>query len=397
MQPPGFRAASIGLTGTAGPDEEVTMTQAVKVQGKKVRYAVVAVGWISQTAFLPGVQHTGNSEVVALVTGHEEKAAKVAEKYGVKDIYTYDEYDDLLRSGKIDAAYLATPNFDHAELAVKTLDAGIHLLLEKPMATSVEDCEKIIAASERTGAKLMIAYRLHHEAGMLKALEVARSGKLGHLRYFNSSFSQPVSGQNHRAKSGYWAGPVPDMGPYPINTARNLFGAEPIEVMATAVCSDPETYTMENVVNVTLKFPGERLASMVMAYGAADLDDFRIVGTLGDLYSQPAFGMNAGMKHIVTANKAKTEESFPRTDHFGGELKYFSDCILNDKQPEADGEEGLLDIRVIAAAERALATGQPQKLGPYARAKRPTNAQVEKLDPPKEPELVDVHKPSDGQ
>lgn len=154
---------------------------------------------------------------------------------------------------------------------------------------------------------------------------------------------------------------------------------------------------MQNVVNVTLKFPGERLASMVMAYGAADLDDFRIVGTLGDLFSQPAFGMNAGMKHVVMVNKSKTEESFPRTDHFGGELKYFSDCILKDRQPEADGEEGMLDIRVIAAVERALETGLPQKLEPYSRTKRPTEAQVEKLKVTKEPELIDAHKPSKGQ
>ena len=373
------------------------MGQAVVVRGRKVRYAVVAVGWISQTAFLPGVEHTGNSEVVAFVTGHEEKAARVADKYGVHDIYSYDEYDQLLSSGKIDAVYLATPNFAHTELAVKALDAGIHLLLEKPMATSVEDCRTIMAAAERTGAKLMVAYRLHHEAAMLKALSVARSGKLGSLRYFNSSFSQPVSGQNHRARNGYWAGPVADMGPYPINTVRNLFGAEPVEVSARGVCSDPERYTMDNVVSVTLTFPGERLATMVLSYGAADLDDFRIVGTLGDLFSQPAFGMNAAMKHVITVHKSKTEENFPRTDHFGGELKYFSDCIVNGCEPEADGEEGMLDVRVIAAVERALETGMPQRLDPYTRRRRPVAAQLEELSVTKEPELVDAHKPSDGQ
>ena len=103
--------------------------------------------------FCPGVEHTGNSEVVAFVSGHEDKAAKVGEKYGVKDLYSYDEYDNLLSSGTIDAVYLATPNWDHVDLAVRTLDAGIHLLLEKPMATSVEDCERIIAASDRSRRK----------------------------------------------------------------------------------------------------------------------------------------------------------------------------------------------------------------------------------------------------
>lgn len=377
---------------------ESVMGQAVVVQGRKVRYAVVGVGWISQAAFLPGVEHTGNSEVVAFVSGHEEKAARVGEKYGVSALYSYDQYDELLASGTVDAIYLATPNFDHVDLAVRTLEAGLHLLLEKPMAISVEQCEQIIAASKKSGARLMVAYRLHHEPGTLKAFEVARSGRLGHLRYFNSSFSQPVDYQNHRAKHGFWAGPVPDMGPYPINTARNLFGAEPIEVSAMGVRTDPERFRdFDDQVAVNLKFPGERLATMLMSYSGADLDDFRIVGTLGDLYSTPAFGMNAAMKHTTTIGKSKSEETFPRTDHFGGELKYFSACILENREPEADGEEGMLDIRVIAAVQQALESGQPQTLEPYVRDRRPTGQQVEKLKSPKEPQLIDAHKPSEGR
>ena len=374
------------------------MGQAVVVKDRKVRYAVVGIGWISQTAFLPGVEHTGNSEVVAFVSGHEDKAAKVGEKYGVSALYSYEDYDELLASGTIDAVYLATPNFDHVDLAVRALKAGIHLLLEKPMAVSVAECEQIIAASETSGAKLMVAYRLHHEPGTLKAFEVARSGQLGHLRYFNSSFSQPVNYQNHRAKNGFWAGPVPDMGPYPINTVRNLFASEPILVSATGVRTDPERFRdFDDQVAVNLVFPGARMATMLMSYSGAELDDYRVAGTLGDLYSNPAFGMNTAMKHVITMGKSKSEESFPKTDHFGGELKYFSDCILHGEHPEADGEEGMLDIRVIAAVERALSTGQPQVLEPYTRRRRPTQDQVMELNAVKEPQLIDAHKPQEGR
>jgi predicted dehydrogenase len=374
------------------------MPTAVVVTNRKVRYAVVGVGWIAQTAFLPGVEHTGNSEVVAFVSGHEDKAAKVGEKYGVKDLYSYDEYDTLLSSGTIDAVYLATPNWDHVDLAVRTLGAGIHLLLEKPMATSVEDCERIIAAADRSGAKLMLGYRMHHEPAMLKAFETARSGKLGHLRYFNSSFSQPVNYQNHRAKNGYWAGPVPDMGPYPINTARNLFGAEPLEVSAMGTRTEPERFRdFDDQVAVNLRFPGGRIATMLLSYSGADLDDFRIVGTLGDLYSTPAFAMPGGFKHTIAVGEKKSEESFRSTDQFGGELKYFSDCIQRNRHPEADGEEGLLDVRILAAVERALETKEPQTLEPYVRKLRPTTRQAQELHKVEEPELVGVHKPSEGR
>ena len=236
------------------------MPQAVVVQGRKVRYAVVGIGWISQTAFLPGVEHTGNSEVVAFVSGHEDKAAKIGQKYGVgaEELYSYEEYDDLLRSGKNRRRLSCNSELGpRRSRGPHALTPGIHLLLEKPMATSIEDCERIIAAAERSGAKLMVAYRMHHEPAMLKAFETARSGKLGHLRYFNSSMSQPVNYQNHRAKNGYWAGPVPDMGPYPINTVRNFFGAEPIEISAIGTRTEPERFRdFDDQVAVNLRFPG---------------------------------------------------------------------------------------------------------------------------------------------
>ncbi len=379
------------------------MAQAKVVTGKKVRYAVVGVGWISQAALLPGVEHTGNSEVVAFVTGHEEKARKVAEKYDVHKVVSYDELDELLVSGEIDAVYLATPNFDHVEYAVKTLEAGIHLLLEKPMAVSVAECERMIAAQKTSGARFMVAYRMHFEPGTLKAIERVRKGDLGSLRYFNSSFSQPVSGENHRAKHGFWAGPVPDMGPYPLNMVRQLFGAEPVEVAALGTNSDAERFTDEagqpfdDTVAVSLKFDAGRTAAFTVSYSGGDIDEYRVTGTKGTLSSNPAFQVAQGIKHTTLIDKKEESETFKTTDHFGGELKYFSDCILQKKNPEPDGEEGMLDVRVLAAIEESLKTGAVVKLAPYHRSRRPDPDQVQTLDPVKEPELIASHKPSDGQ
>ena len=381
----------------------MSSTQAKQVAGPKVRYAVVGLGWISQAAFLPGVAHTGNSEVTAFVTDHPEKAAKLGERYGNPKIYSYGQLPVLLSSGEIDAVYLATPNFDHVEYAVEVLEAGIHLLLEKPMAVGVAECERILSAAKASGAKLMVAYRLHFESGTLKAIERVRAGEIGTVRFFNSSFSQQVSGQNHRAKHGFWAGPVPDMGPYPLNAVRNLFGAEPIEVFATGVCTDPTRFTgsdgkpFDDTVSVTLKFEAERVAAFTLSYNCGDVDDYRIVGSKGDLFSQPAYQVGSAIEHVLTIAKAKHSESFKKTDHFGGELKYFSECILEHREPEPDGEEGMLDVRVIAAIEQSLLTGQVQKLSPFHRSKRPDPAQVQTLPAVTEPELVDSHKPSEGR
>lgn len=364
------------------------------VQNRKVRYAVVGAGWIAQAEFMPGVEHTGNSELSALVTGSQEKASKLGERYGIEHTYSYEEYDEMLASDQVDAVYLALPNFAHVDFAVRTLDAGVHLLLEKPMAVSVAQCERICAAAQRSGARLMIAYRLHSEPGMLAALRATRDHEFGAAVMFNSTFSQQVAPSNHRARHGFWAGPVPDMGPYPINAARSLFGAEPTEVWATGVCTDPARFNFEDTVAVTLKFPGTRVAAFTLSYNGGDVDDFRIVGTRGDLFSQPAYQVGAAPEHMTTHGGKKRSETFPRTDQFGGELKYFSDCILHGCEPEPDGEEGLLDVRIIAAIERALLTGDPQHLDPRRRSRRPTADQFEALPPIEEPGLVDAKKPS---
>lgn len=368
--------------------------QAKVVTDRKVRYAVVGAGWIAQAEFMPSVEHTGNSELTALVTGSQEKAEKLGERYGIAHTYSYEEYDEMLASGEVDAVYLALPNFAHVDFAVRTLDAGVHLLLEKPMAVSVAQCERIRAAAERSGARLMIAYRLHNEPGMVAALRAIREHEFGRAVMLNSTFSQQVAPSNHRAKHGFWSGPVPDMGPYPINTARTLFGAEPIEVSATGVCTDPARFNFDDTVAVTLKFPGARIAAFTLSYNGGDVDDFRVVGTKGDLFSQPAYQVGLAPEHIETIGEKKYAHKFQRTDQFGGELKYFSDCILHGCDPEPDGEEGLLDVRVIAAIERALLTGNPQKLEPYQRARRATEQQLEKLQPVREPELVGAKKPS---
>ena len=198
---------------------------------KKIRYAVVGAGWISQAAFMPGVKTTGNSVLSAIVTGDHRKAEALGKRYGVERAYHYDAYVAALDSGGFDAIYLALPNWQHRQFAVPALERGIHVLLEKPMATSEEDCHAISAAAKRGGAKLMIAYRLHFEPATLEAIRIAQSGALGRVGLFTSTFTQPVEAGNHRAQNGYWSGPVPDMGTYPINAVRNLFRAEPTEVM----------------------------------------------------------------------------------------------------------------------------------------------------------------------
>ncbi|MGN7126019.1 Gfo/Idh/MocA family protein [Methylorubrum thiocyanatum] len=368
--------------------------------GKKVRYAVVALGDISQEAMLPGVAHTGNSEVTAFVTGDPEKARRVGELYGVTDSYGYDEFGALLASGTIDAIYLATPNWRHAEFAIPTLKAGIHVLVEKPLEISSEKCREIMAAQAGSSAKLMVAYRLHFEPATLATIDLIRSGKLGEILSFSSTFTQMVSPENHRAKSGVAAGPIFDMGPYPINAVRTLFGDEPTEVVSAVGVRHPEAGLgdFDDTVAVTLRFPGNRLAQFVLSYYGNVLDTYAVVGTQGSVEVNPAYMYGKPLERTVTIGETKNHESFKNTDHFGGELKYFSDCILNGTDPEPDAEEGYADIRVIEGILKALESGGPVRLEPFTRTRRiDTAAQKETLSAQSSPELVNTSNPGKGK
>lgn len=367
---------------------------AVKVEGRKVRYAVVGGGWISQAAFMPGVAHTGNSEITALVTGDSDKAQALGQAYGIQRAYHYDAWRAAIESGGFDAVYLALPNHMHREFAVPALEAGLHVLLEKPMATSEDDCRAIQGAALKSGAKLMIAYRLHFEPATLEAVRLVRGQHLGHARLFTATFTQHVSKHNHRANNGFWAGPVADMGPYPINAARMLFGAEPTEVMAWGAAH--LGFEFHDTVSVLLRFPGERMAQFTVAYGLNPINEYRVVGTDADLLVNPGFMFPGPLKHQLRRGESKTRSDFPAVDQFGGETQYFSDCVLHDRNPEPDGEEGLLDVRIIAAIGRALETGQPQTLPPHERAKQVLVEQKRDLPTVTTPPLVKAYEPEKG-
>ena len=367
-----------------------------RADGRKVRYAVYGAGWIAQEDFMPGVGHTGNSVMTAIVTGDQAKARALADKYGIEHVTGYDGYDALLRSGNIDAVYIANPNSQHRGPVVKALESGVHVLCEKPMAPTEEDCRAMIAASETSGAKLMIAYRLHFDEATIEALETVRAGTIGDARLFSSVFTQQVSEDNSRAAAANWAGPLPDMGPYPINAVRQLFQAEPTEVFAfRASAPEPRFSQIEEMMTVILKFPEERLGTFTLSYGANPMGQYRVVGTEGDLEVTPGYTWQQGLTHKLTVGEKTTEKTFGRSDHFGGETKYFSDCVLDDKHPEPDGEEGLADVRVIVAIEESLKTGQPVTVAPLVRKQRPTREQVMKLRAVKPGEMVHAAPPEE--
>lgn len=361
-----------------------------------VRYAVVGLGYISQDAILPAFAHAReNSELRALVTQDPVKARKLSRKYEVPLHYSYDEYDRCLKSGEIDAVYIALPNTMHHAYAVAAANAGIHVLCEKPMAMDETECLSMISAAEENGVKLMIAYRLHFERANLNAIRAIRSGRIGKPRIFSSVFTQQVPEGNIRLKKDLGGGPLGDVGIYCINAARYLFQAEPEEVFAYEATSDDQRFReVEESVTAVLRFPGARLATFSCSFGASDVSEFQIVGTKGNLRADPAYSHHNGLKLQVTVGGASRDSIFPRSDQFAPELLYFSNCILNNREPEPSGKEGLADVRIIRAITESIETHRPVRVKPTAIESRPGPEQEIRRPPVPKPEIVHAHSPS---
>lgn len=361
---------------------------------RPVRWAVVGGGQISQQAFMPGLGQTDSSVLVALVSDDPVKRDKLAAKYGLK-AYAYDQYPELLASGTIDAVYVATPVFRHREFAVPALEAGIHTLVEKPFEVSVEAAQAVIDAAERGKAKLMVAYRLHCEPGTVALVEAVRDGIIGDARFFTGTFCQTIDEGNHRSNNGYWGGPVADMGTYPLNEVRSLFGAEPIRVSAFGVSDPSRDEDFDDTVAVSLTFPGNRVGQFTVSYSTAAAEGFTLAGTEGVITSSACYGWSdiAITWSVTNAEGETTEHRHEPVDQFGGEAEYFVDCIRSDVEPEPSGEEGLLDVRVLAAIEESLRTGEPVDLEPRERTRRLSSEQVRTLTPattPSDDEMISV-------
>ena len=361
-----------------------------------VRYAVVGLGYIAQVAVLPAFGHAKrNSELTALVSDDPHKLKQLSRRYNVPYCYSYRQYDQCLREGSIDAVYIALPNSLHCDFAVRAAKAGIHVLCEKPMAITAQECRRMIQAADQADAKLMIAYRLHFEEANMKTVELARSGKLGKLRFFNSVFTMQVRENDIRVKAELGGGSLYDIGVYCINAARYVFQANPTRVSACTVKgTDRRFREVDEMATAWLEFPGNRLATFVCSFGAADISAYEVVGAKGKIRMDPAYEYVGELKQDIMLNGKSRTRRYEGGDQFASELLYFSDCILKDRDPEPSGLEGLIDVAIVEALYRSAKTGRPISLSLPDKKQWAAAEQVIKRPPVQKPTLVRVKSPS---
>jgi glucose-fructose oxidoreductase len=365
--------------------------------GRKARFAVIGQGYFAQAAVLPAFDNADNAELAAIFSEDESKLRALKRKYGVEYALGYDQYDAFLKSGAVDAVYIALPNDMHCAYTVRAARAGVHVLCEKPMAVTSAQCERMIAACQEHHVKLMIAYRLHFEEANLSAIDLIQKGRIGEPRFFSATFAMQVKKENIRTKRARGGGPLHDIGIYCVNAARYFFRAEPMEAVAMAATrkGDDRFREIDEQVSAILRFPGDRLAQLAISFGAYDHSSCSVVGTEGRIKLEPSFDFSTELAwELETAGGKSTSKTFEKRDQVAPELMEFADCILTGRDPGPSGREGLADVRVLEAIARAMETGRRVNVVPVAPERRPSLRQQRKKRAHGMPELIGAEPPA---
>jgi predicted dehydrogenase len=356
--------SSLGAPATA----QVPNIKLPELPGKQVGFALVGLGNLSINQLLPAFARSRQAKLVGLVSGRPDKAKHLAQLYGVdpKNIYTYDTYDRLADNPAIDVVYVVLPNSMHPEYTIRALKAGKHVLCEKPMANTPQDCEKMIAAAKAANRKLMIGYRVRYEPYNQALIAYAReAGDAGPTRIILAdagfNIGDPTQWRLRKQMAG--GGSLMDIGIYALNAARYLSGEEPeaVNAMMHSTPNDPRFVEVEENITFQLRFPSGILANCTSSYGG-NFNRFRVTKPRGSAELDPASSYT-GLRMRVFRGNAIEERSLPQRDHFAAEMDHFAGCVLNNTEPLTPGEEGLKDLKVMMAIYEAARSGKTIALG----------------------------------
>jgi predicted dehydrogenase len=327
-----------------------------------VGYAVVGLGHIAEKAVLPAFHHAKKSRLISLVSGDANKAQRLARKFHATQHCTYDTFDECLRSPEVEAVYIATNNSTHLEFTRRAAAAGKHVLCEKPLANSSEECLQMIEACRRANVKLMTAYRKYFEPSCVALKKLVASRKLGNLKLIHSAFTfnLPAHQAWHLSRELAGGGSLWDVGIYCINAVRWLTGLEPVEAAGFLWNADPDRFKeVDESIAFQLNFPGGLYLQASSSFAAAKASFIQIHGEAGWAALDPAFPYAEEKRLFGQIGERWFGKVYGPSEEFHLELDHFAECIRTKRQPEPDGITGLRDVAIMEAIYEAAKSGHP--------------------------------------
>ena len=325
---------------------------------RKLGIALVGLGQYATEELAPALQETQYCELRGIVTGSSEKIPEWKDKYGIPDrnIYHYDNLEDIASNEDIDIIYIVLPNSQHANYTVRAAKAGKHVICEKPMAISVVECDEMIRVCRENNVKLGIGYRLHSDPYHQYVMELGQ-GKFGHLLKVEGEHSMLLQDPDawrlqHKFAGG---GPLMDVGIYVVQAACYTVGKNPIAVREASFGepTEPEIYTtVEESIQWTLEFPGGILAHGSCSY-KKDADWLKGEASTGTWALDPAFAYSG-----IKGQTNKGPVQFPEVNQQARQMDGFALAVLNGEESKVPGEMGRRDVAILMAIYEAAETGK---------------------------------------
>lgn len=323
----------------------------------KLGVALVGLGYYSTDLLAPALQLTAHCELKGIVTGSPEKIPVWQAKYGIKNsnVYSYENMHTMADNDEIDVVYIVVPNTLHLKYAKLAAEAGKHVWCEKPMATTVAECEEMIASCKKNKVQLTVGYRMQHEPCTQKIIGWASTKPYGNIKsiyaeagFFNGA-NNPKHWKLHKTLGG---GAMFDMGVYPLNATRYVTGMEPVAVSATQPNTRPEVFTADETTIFKLEFPEGITADCKTSF-AANSNTLNVDCEKG-WYKISPFQSYVGVQGVLSDGTVL--QPF-KGNQQAKQMDEDAMAILNKTPHEVlvPGEEGLKDIRVVEAIFASVA------------------------------------------
>ena len=328
---------------------------------RTVSWGVLSTAKIGTEKVIPAMQRGEVSRVEAMASRDLGRARETAARLGIPK--AYGSYEELLADPDIEAIYNPLPNHLHVPWTVRAMEAGKHVLCEKPIALTADEARTLLDARERTGRHVAEAFMVRHHPQWQRAREIAGSGRIGEVRAIQTFFSYFLTDpENIRNKADIGGGGLYDIGCYAILTARYIFGAEPTRAIGL-MDKDPSMGT-DRLTSGLIEFPGGRHLSFCCATQLVPFQRVQIVGTKGRLEVQIPFNAPPGRTARILVDDGSdlggsgiaVEEIAP-CDQYTLQGDEFSRVVLGEKAPDWPLEDAVANMRVIDAMFRSVETG----------------------------------------
>jgi len=327
-----------------------------------IRWGVLGASLFARDALVPAIIASEKAVLHAVASRNKTVADEWKSRFGAR--VAYGSYDELLKDADVQVVFIPLPNSLHVEWTVRAVEAGKHVLCEKPLGTSASECERMIAAARANNVLLMegMMYKLHPR--IVKAKEVVASGVLGevnHVWAYYTAFVSDFTTGNIRFNKELGGGCLYDLGCYCVNIVRHVMDAEPVEVLAH-VHLDPHR-CVDDDVSAILRFPDDRTAFVASSWRQVWRQTCEVVGTEGRLLIDPSFGEHLQTTELVLTYPHQTRRiSVEGTDHYLLEVDHFSECVAKGCEPSPSPQDALGNARVIDAIFESGRTGRPSKV-----------------------------------